>query len=78
MSVGAAVKSLFPAWLIVITQALPTVAEVIVYVAPLLKHAPALLNVIGSPELADATTVKLLLLIAVGGAGEVTVMAWLA
>jgi hypothetical protein len=35
-------------------------------------------NVIAKPELALATTVKLLLSIAVAGAGVVTVMLWLA
>jgi hypothetical protein len=52
--------------------------EFIVYVAPALVHAPALVNVIGNPELALATTVKLLLLVAVAGAGTVTVIVWLA
>ena len=52
--------------------------EFIVYVAPALVHAPALVNVIANPELALATTVKLLLLVAVAGAGTVTVIVWLA
>jgi len=46
--------------------------------APALVHAPALVNVIANPELALATTVKLLLLVAVAGAGTVTVIVWLA
>jgi hypothetical protein len=43
-----------------------------------LVQAPELVNVSGSPELALATTVKLLLLTAVAGAPTVTLMVWLA
>jgi hypothetical protein len=39
---------------------------------------PALPHVIGSPDVALATTVKLLLLVAVAGAGVVTLIVWLA
>jgi hypothetical protein len=39
---------------------------------------PALANATGSPDVAVATTVKLLFSVAVGGAGVVTVMLWLA
>jgi hypothetical protein len=67
-----------PAWFIPTTQVAPIFVEFIVYVAPALVHAPALVNVIGNPELALATTVKLLLLVAVAGAGTLTVIVWLA
>jgi hypothetical protein len=43
-----------------------------------LVQIPALPHVIGSPEVALATTVKLLLLTAVAGAGVVTLIVWLA
>jgi hypothetical protein len=43
-----------------------------------LVQPPALANVTGNPEVAVATTVKLLFSVAVAGAGVVTVMLWLA
>jgi hypothetical protein len=56
----------------------PLAVLAIVYVPPALVHAPELAKLTDNPEVADATTVKLLPFTTCGGAGVVTLIVWLA
>jgi len=68
---------LLPACVIAMLQ-VPLAVFDIVIVPPELVQAPVVPKLIGSPEVADATTVKVLPFTTCDGAGVVTLIVWLA